>query len=251
MPIRLNLLAEAQAAEELRRKDPVKRAMMLGAACVVLMALASLLLQSQILSTNHEDKSYITRIGAITNDYSEVVKDNERLKRAMLHRRGLDILSSERILYGNMLNALQKVYVDDVQLLHVRTEHTFEQFEPVVDKKDASKPSKAATATERILIVLEARDSSRNPGDKVSEFKQAVNGNTYFASMLGENSNLVLANMSAPQPIGGAGALAVQFSLQARLPEKIRLGISSAARYAAPSAPAKTVRPKPTGPVQL
>src|SRR5580765_5785017 len=37
MPIRLNLLAEAQAAAEMRRRDPVKRAIM---ASVVLIALA-------------------------------------------------------------------------------------------------------------------------------------------------------------------------------------------------------------------
>ncbi len=30
MPIRLNLLAEAQAAEEMRRRDPVKRALWLA-----------------------------------------------------------------------------------------------------------------------------------------------------------------------------------------------------------------------------
>ena len=30
MPIRLNLLAEAQAAEDLRRRDPVKRALWLA-----------------------------------------------------------------------------------------------------------------------------------------------------------------------------------------------------------------------------
>ena len=30
MPIRLNLLAEAQEAEEMRRQDPVKRALLVG-----------------------------------------------------------------------------------------------------------------------------------------------------------------------------------------------------------------------------
>jgi len=34
MPIRLNLLAEAQAAEEARRRDPVKRAIWIGALLV-------------------------------------------------------------------------------------------------------------------------------------------------------------------------------------------------------------------------
>ena len=33
MPIRINLLAEAKAAEELRRHDPVKRVIFVGALC--------------------------------------------------------------------------------------------------------------------------------------------------------------------------------------------------------------------------
>ena len=35
MPIHINLLAEAQAAEELRRRDPVKRALFIGVSLVV------------------------------------------------------------------------------------------------------------------------------------------------------------------------------------------------------------------------
>lgn len=34
MPIRLNLLAEAQAMEEMRRRDPVKRAIWVGSLLV-------------------------------------------------------------------------------------------------------------------------------------------------------------------------------------------------------------------------
>ena len=39
MPIRLNLLAEAQAAEEARRRDPVKRAIWLAALIIALMSI--------------------------------------------------------------------------------------------------------------------------------------------------------------------------------------------------------------------
>ena len=35
MPIHINLLAEAQAAEELRRRDPVKRAIFIGISLVI------------------------------------------------------------------------------------------------------------------------------------------------------------------------------------------------------------------------
>lgn len=254
MPIRINLLAEAQAAEELRRKDPVKRAIMMGVLCVVVILLISVFLQTQIMSTKGTDKTYASKIAAVTNDYAEVVHDSDHLKQVNLHKRGLDILSSERLLYGTLLNALQKIYVDGVQMIHVRTEHAYELVEPAADKKDSKdpkKPAKPATATERITIILEARDSSANPGDKVDEFKQAVGQNAYFATLLGKATELRLANLSAPQPSSDTGRLAVQFSLEARPPEKTRLGITSSARYAVPAAAKSAPAKKPAGPIQL
>jgi hypothetical protein len=45
MPIRLNLLAEAQAAEEARRKDPVKRVIWIGVLLMSVLMAWSLSLQ--------------------------------------------------------------------------------------------------------------------------------------------------------------------------------------------------------------
>ena len=252
MPIRINLLAEAQAAEELRRKDPVKRAILMGVFCVAAIVLVSGFLQTQIMKTKGTDKAYATRIASVTNDYSEVVHDSDRLNQVILHKRGLDILSSERLLYGNLLNALQKVYVDGVKMIHVRTEHEYTLNDSSAEKKDPKKPSKPPTVTESITVIIEARDDSSNPGDKMDAFKQAVSQNAYFADLLGQSSELRLANYSAPQPANDTGRLTVQFSLEARPPEKIRFGINSPVRYSAPPAGPKTApAKKPAGPVNL
>lgn len=251
MPIRINLLAEAQAAEELRRKDPVKRAIMMGAACVALIVLASVFLQSQILATRSNDKEYQAKIGTVTNDYAAVMQNVDRLKKVSLHMRGLDILSSERLLYGNLLNSLQKIYVDGVEVIHLRTEQNYELFEPTAaEKKDTKKPAKPATVTERSVVYLEARDFSSNPGDKVSMFKDAVGQNAYFRDLLGENNELRLVNLTPPQVAQDIGKLAVQFTLEARLPEKTRLNINSSTRYA-PAPSGKPAARTPSGPVRL
>jgi hypothetical protein len=251
MPIRINLLAEAQAAEELRRKDPVKRAILMGAACVGAIGLVSLFLQSQIIAIKSTDKTYQAQIGQITNDYATVVQNSERLKKINLHMRGLDILAAERLLYGNLLNGLQRIYVDGVQMMHLRTDHGYELFEPPAgDKKDPKKPTKPPTSTERIVFYLEARDSSNNPGDKVSMFKDAVSQNAYFRSLLGENNELRLVNLTPPQVAQDIGKLSVQFTLEARPPEKTRLGISSSTRYA-PTPSAKPAVRAASGPVRL
>src|SRR5262252_6231225 len=114
MPIRLNLLAEAQAAEELRRKDPVKRAIMFGVGCVAIMVGVSLVFVSQIASANRTAEGVASRIAFITNQYSAVMASQLRLHQVNLNIRGLDIFASERFLNGNLLNALQKVSADNV-----------------------------------------------------------------------------------------------------------------------------------------
>ena len=54
MPIRINLLAEAQAAEEMRRKDPVKRSIWVGSFLVFLVLLWGFSLQVKIMVTRSE-----------------------------------------------------------------------------------------------------------------------------------------------------------------------------------------------------
>jgi hypothetical protein len=49
MPIRINLLAEAKAAEELRRHDPVKRVIFVGALAVALTLVWSSSLQLETM----------------------------------------------------------------------------------------------------------------------------------------------------------------------------------------------------------
>ena len=57
--------------------------------------------------------------------------------------------------------------------------------------------------------------------------------------MLGTNNEVRLVNLSPPLAAPGTGRPAVQFTLESKLPEKVRLDIASPTRYAAPKAAAK------------
>jgi len=248
MPIRINLLAEAQAAEELRRRDPVKRAIILGVVCVSAMVVASLVIQSQVMSTNHQANRFSKQIADITNSYAEVRMDQERLEQLNSNIRGLDILASERFLNGTLLNALQKVFVENVQVIQVRAEQSYSFTEEVKTKPSATSPgpvkvTKPATSTEKINLIIEARDTSANPGDQVTKFKDALGKNEYFLKLLGADNQIRLVNRSPPQLQPDTGRLGVQFTLEARLPEKVRQEISAPARHAtAPSAATEPVQ---------
>ena len=73
MPIRLNLLAEAQAAEESRRRDPVKRGVWIGILIVVVMLAWGGSLQFQVVLANSELGHLEGQMQSQTNTYKIVL----------------------------------------------------------------------------------------------------------------------------------------------------------------------------------
>ena len=81
--------------------------------------------------------------------------------------------------------------------------------------------SKPAVVTERVVTVLEARDSAPNPGDQINRFKDTVANHPYFQALLGRTNEIKLSPPSPPQS-GPEGPPFVTFSLEIRYPERIR-----------------------------
>ena len=81
MPIRINLLAEAKAAEELRRHDPVKRVIFVGALAVAVTLVWSSSLQLETMLSKKEVTDRQTEIAARTNEFQRVLTDHIRLNR--------------------------------------------------------------------------------------------------------------------------------------------------------------------------
>ena len=77
MPIRLNLLAEAQAAEETRRRDPVKRAMWISALIIVAILVWSSSLQLQAMLGHSEVSRLEGQINSHTNEYRLALDNGE------------------------------------------------------------------------------------------------------------------------------------------------------------------------------
>ena len=75
MPIRINLLAEAQAAEEMRRKDPVKRGLWVAGFLVLVFALWIVKIQFDIKfkrdaysARNNEWNQQLGKFQGVTNN---------------------------------------------------------------------------------------------------------------------------------------------------------------------------------------
>jgi uncharacterized protein YdbL (DUF1318 family) len=225
MPIRLNLLAEAQAAEEARRRDPVKRAVWVAALIIVVILVWSSSLQLKAILVNSEVSRLEGQISSHTNEY-RVVLDNQNTTADINHKlEALRRLSANRLLNGTLLNALQQTTVDDVQLLRLRVEQTYlcvEGTKARTNDNNVLIPAKLPTNTERILLTLEGADSSANPGDQLNKYKDALATNAYLKQALVKTNVIRLKNLTPPQISPFTGKRSVIFTLECPYPEKTR-----------------------------
>jgi hypothetical protein len=132
-------------------------------------------------------------------------------------------MSTNRLLHGSLLNALQQTTLDDVQLVRLRTDESYffnEEIKVKTNSFDRVIPGKPASVTEKIVVTLDAKDSSVNSGDQVSKFKHKVSESPYFQAALGKTNEVRLTNLSPPQGIDGKSF--VLFTVECRYGEKTR-----------------------------
>lgn len=220
MPLRINLLAEQHALEELRRRDPVKRALWIG----VLLAAMVLVWSSSLLTKSIIGKSELSRLEADlnsrTNDYRQILDNKRQLDEINLRLHALDRLATNRFLIGNLLNSLQQAAISDVQLTHARLDQSYFVTEEV-RAKDSSSKSKPATSTEKITLTLDAKDLSSDAGGSIGKYQERLSNLPYFQSLFGKPVEISLKQRGTPQP-DADGRTAVVFSLECRFPDKTR-----------------------------
>jgi Tfp pilus assembly protein PilN len=224
MPIRINLLAETQAQEEMRRRDPVKRAIWVGAFAGALMLVWSSSLQLKAMFAKGELNKLQSELRSHTNEYAQVQESQKRLDDVNTKLGALRQLTANRLLNASILNALQRTTIEDVQLIRLKTEHVYALVEETKPKTNANRiiPGKPANITEKITLTLEAKDSGPNPGDQVNKFQEAIADCSYFQGVLGKTNVVRLTNIGTPQPGTEGNKPFVLFTLECRYPEKTR-----------------------------
>jgi hypothetical protein len=223
MPIRINLLAEAQALEDQRRRDPVKRAVWIGIILVLLLLVWSSSLQLQAIIAKGSLSSVNAQISSQTNHYQQVLANRGKLLEVNSKLVSLQQMATNRLLHGTILNALQQATIDEVVLTRVKTDTQYVLNEELKTKTNSSGRTvlgHPASVTEKILLTLDAKDASLNPGDQVNHFKRLVNDHAYFQTMMGKTNEVRLANLSPPQTAEGKPF--VVFTLECRYSEKTR-----------------------------
>ncbi|HWD18507.1 MAG TPA: hypothetical protein VHB20_04455 [Verrucomicrobiae bacterium] len=216
MPIRINLLAEAQAAEEMRRNDPVKRAMWVGGFLLAIVALWAFKVQmdislakSRYANTEAGWKSKEALYASVTNNQARTWEIERKLAQ-------LDRLTTNRFLWGPVLNALQKTAIDDVPITHIHGEQSYTR----EDAHDIGKIHYPAGVAEHIKLSIDARDN--NPNEQgYNKFKEALNQSDYFVKHVGRKDSFVIEGVLSPvtaDPLDPTRQF-LTFTLASRFPE--------------------------------
>jgi hypothetical protein len=125
MAIRINLLAEQQALEEARRRDPVKRAAIWSGILTSVILIWAGLLQFQIIQASKE-------LGVI-EERLKITEEDSKDFHAAWNTNGeiesrlalLDKYSTNRFFWASALNALQQTGMDHVRVMQLRSLHSY------------------------------------------------------------------------------------------------------------------------------
>jgi hypothetical protein len=223
MPIRINLLNETLEAEDMRRRDPVKRSIFIG---FFLVALSLVWFSSDWLEfklTQQNKEKVDIDIASHTNEFAQVQVNLKKITDGQHRLTALLQLNTNRFLLGTMMNALQQVYVPNVQLLRVRLDQSFAFKEGVPDKTNDFGVVRGhpGTSTQATILTVDAKDKSANPGDQVNRYKENLARQAYFKNELSSSNSIKLLTLSSPI-IGVDGKPFVQFTMECRFSEKTR-----------------------------
>ena len=232
MPIRINLLAEQQAADELRRRDPVKRATWAGGFLVGVLAVWSGYLQVRLMAATSEVNRYESEWKKLESDFKKVSANMEAVAEAERKWAALQALATNRFLWANPLNALQfaMLTVDEVQITALKTSQTYTITEPVKPSTNSAgivSRGKPGTSREKVSFTLdgrdtskEAKDPSKRSTDGVFKLQEAINNNPYFKTNM-VRSQLITQSPDQPDPNNPSRRFSI-FTLGCEFPEITR-----------------------------
>lgn len=218
MPIKINLLAEEQANEELRRKDPVKRAAFAAIGLVVLVLIWA---GVNWFGLSQQGKK-IAELNASLSDLEKPVKAAEANKKKLRDTETkIDMLkkmSAARPLWAPVLDSLQRATLDDVQLLRLHVDQIYQVTPAFVPPRGSSAKPKPAVAKQLITLTIEAQDNSERL-DNYNKMRETLA--TALKDYMGTNGTVSLKTLNQPRE-NEQGKRYLTFSLECGFTEVVR-----------------------------
>ena len=221
MPIRINFLAEEQAADDLRRQDPVKRAILGGVVLVVLTLAASGFCQLKVNGAKADLAKHVDAYGKLEKKEKEV-KDGLRKTGEMEKNLGALLqLATNRFTWGPVLNAFQSVAADNIQIVSFKGQQTHTVVAPVEPRKDSADKRKPGMSTETVVLVVEGNDTGPVADTSYLKYMDTLAKTPYFKEHLSKEKGWRLKGIPEEVP-GSGGKPLVPFKLEGFYLEKVR-----------------------------
>ena len=221
MSIQINLLAEVQVAEEQRRKDPVKRGIWIGSFVVLVVVLWIVELQLDIMYQNNQLNRLKSQWSSIEGKFKVATAGRARIDMVETRLMSLDRLSTNRFLWGNLLNALQQTVADKIQVVRVKGEQTYVMVDGGEPKTNSNQvvTSQPAASIGKFTLFLEGKDWDP-AAQTYNKYKELLSNSDFFLRKLNRKDGFVLKTVSATTlDPSDSGRLFVFFSLESAFPE--------------------------------
>lgn len=196
MPIRINLLAEQLHEAELRRRDPVKRAVIAAAVVVVcVIGYYAWLLTQKGLKTAalNKNKQALAEIEQEAKAARETLSGVTELEKRI---HSLNNLATNRVLWGSFLNSLQLVAMEDVPLSRLRVNQEYHIERP----PSQGKIPMPATSIQHITVTLMARDYGRPDQQLYNQYRQRLLSDEWLKEQLDEDNGVTFEPFGTRTP---------------------------------------------------
>jgi hypothetical protein len=230
MPIRINLLAEVQAAEELRRQDPVKRAILAAVGIVVVVLFYTGLLVWQGMQKQKQLEERQQTWNKLKPQY-DAIKRNDALKvEADKKAEVLYAYSTNRWFWAPVLNAFSQVstnaFATNLQVVRLNTEQMFLDAPAVKAVTNAAgkvvAPARSAGISEQNKLIITAKDFGRDTDANYNRLRLTISEFPFFKAALepGGTVKLVDFTRGTVDPLQPSAKGFQNFVLQCQFAEK-------------------------------
>ena len=127
----------------------MKRLILGGIVLVGLILAWSSSLMVKTIIVKGDVQRFESNLNARTNEYRQILDNQRKLEEDKQKLQALHQLATNRFLIGNVLDALQKSTVDNVQLQRIKLDQSYTSSDDAKTKDAKTKDAKAGTATER------------------------------------------------------------------------------------------------------
>jgi hypothetical protein len=190
-------MAEAQFAEEMRRRDPVKRAIWICGFVIFLVVLWIAKIQMDIVFENSKLKNIDAELASKKDKYAAVTNNQARIGDITRKLTALENLTTNRFLWGNVLNALQQTVVDQVQVTRVDGSQLIAQEDGQTIGSGAAKKTLPPAAVEKITLTIDAKDLNPNL-QNYAAYKNKLSNFEFFLKHLGRRDGFVMDGVLSP-----------------------------------------------------